>query len=749
MASQSPSLLHKTLAPKFASHVDWLRMLSELSLDINTSSDDLADSIDAFLGSVGKGAHVDALAVVTIDDENDLLTMPYAVGLSKRFLRYFNHTDRMRLGRGLIGTSISGGTPARIEHESEWEHIGPSRWITMFKEEGIGALLAAPMRLGDKPAGALVVFIKGEHVFTGNEQFFFAILANHISVLLENARNYRSIERGSKRLKSQVEKLINLQGSFQAINQYLNESTDQALSYLTDYLQKTFGGMGVALFVPNEKDPFLLQFRASNGLTEHFTKAAAQYNLKADDPGSLVAIAYQTKQAQLSPRVFTDDRVNNYIVRVLSDDRLTAEAAFPLVVEDRVFGVLAVYYDHLHEFEEEETSVLGAFSQFLGILFENHRIFASLNAEKQKNESIVYSLQDGLIAYDLEGTIIDANPRALKLLGVEKEKIVGSTSLSSESEDAGVRNVYAVSHLTIPDFEKHSFSVTHPQESSFEVTQVPLRQEGYEQSGSLRIIHDVTAEKRIEQIKTNFVATATHQLRTPLTGIRWGLSSLVGDPKSTLTSEQVDLVKQLEKTTKNVIGLINDLLNVSELEEGKVMYQFELQPIIPVIRAIIEASQVEIEQEGVGVSLEVQDETKLPPVMIDAQRLKMVLQNMIDNAVHYTAKGGAVKVGVAVKPGVLEISIADNGIGISKKDLSLLFNKFFRGENAVRKKTDGSGLGLYLAKGIVENHNGTLRVESELNKGTTFFIDLPTSADAMPKTQSGDNQTATKQVPIQ
>jgi len=721
------------VTPRGVEVIDTLKLLSDLSRDIALTSENVASSLETLLARASTSMHADALAVWTIDDDADTLSIRHTVGLSPRFVRYFNHTDRIRLGKGLIGVSAKDAATRTIEKQEDWNELGPARWIEMFHDEGIVAMETVAMKIGERPLGVLTAIHKKEHAYDMNERFFYEVLANQVAIALANYTNYQSIATNREVLKDQISKLTHMQDAFQEINRSLNQSVSHALNYLAKYAQENFKALGVAVFEPDESRTSL-KVTGSSGLPEHFEKALGSIALSIIEPtDSLVARAFLDKKPYLSERFFTDDRVGRKWMRLLSEDKITATAEFPLMVEDRIFGVFAVYYDHLHPYPEEETSVLGAFAQFFGILFENQKIFASLVSEKQKTQAIVYSLHDGLVVYDLEDKIIDINPRGSELMGLPRAEALGKSPGALETASPGLKNLQEVSRLSIPDFETRPVILNYPRDIALKVTQVPLHQENYHKTGSIRILHDVTDEHRSEQLKTNFVSTATHQLRTPLTGIRWGLSSLASGESGELNDRQSELVHKLTETTSNIISLVNDLLDVSQIEEGKRQYEFKKQHIEPLVRAIVQETLPQFEDKRLRVNLEVPPERDVPPVMVDETQMKLALQNLIDNAFKYTPAGGEVEIRVHPAANSLVISIKDNGIGIPKEDQRLLFNKFFRAENAVRIQTSGSGLGLFLAKKIVEDHNGKLSVDSAVGRGSTFFIQLPLTEDLMPK----------------
>lgn len=718
--------------------VDILRLLSTLSRDIALTSEDLNPSLDKLLTRTAEKMHADALAVWTVDSNKDSMSISYAVGLKERFIRYFNHTDRVRIGKGIIGLSAKDSITHTLEstalskEKDSWAALGPARWKTLFDEEQIKSLILTPMNIGDHSVGVLMAGHRKAHSYDANERFFFEALANQVAIALANYSNYVSMSENREQLKNQIGKLTHLQDSFQAINRYLHQSVEHALDFLAEYTEKTFRGKGVAIFEPDASGQKLI-LTGSSALPERFREAKRSEPLSLKMPlDSLAARAFVEKQPQFSERLFTDDRIGRKWIRLMSEDRITAEAVFPLSVEDRVFGVLAVYYDHLHPYTDEEKSVLGSFSQFFGILYENQKTFLSLAAEKQKTQAIVYSLRDGLLVYDLNDTIIDVNPRALEFLGATRDTLIGWNPLTEKKSGEGFDNITAVTQLTIPDFEIRPLTIITPEEREIEVMQVPLHEESYRKTGTLRILHDVTAERRSEFLKTNFVSTAAHQLRTPLTGIRWGISALNMEGER-ISDRQGKLLNQLQNTISYVISLVNDLLSVSELEQGRTQYDFQKQDVNLIIKRILDELAVEIRRKEIKMVFETLPDDSGIFATVDTTRMTLALQNIIDNAVRYTPVGGSVSIRTQKSTWSVMVSVSDSGIGISKEDQGLLFNKFFRASNAVRAVPDGSGLGLFLAKKIVEDHNGKIWVDSIVGKGTSFYIQLPTVEALTPK----------------
>ncbi len=233
--------------------------------------------------------------------------------------------------------------------------------------------------------------------------------------------------------------------------------------------------------------------------------------------------------------------------------------------------------------------------------------------------------------------------------------------------------------------------------------------------------------KKLDEIKSEFVSIAAHQLRTPLTGIKWALHVLVEEKdKGKIDARQRKMVKEAFGATAYMLDLINNLLNVARMEEGKVALSLNEQSLMPLIREAIERFRTLAQGRGVKLRLK-----KLPPaesiplMKIDEQRLRIVLDNLIDNALKYTPEGGVVTVDFKKEQKRVVVSIKDTGIGIPKDQAKRVFTKFYRSSNAQLVHTSGSGLGLYLSKRVVEQHGGEMWFDSREGKGTTFYFSLP------------------------
>ena len=234
--------------------------------------------------------------------------------------------------------------------------------------------------------------------------------------------------------------------------------------------------------------------------------------------------------------------------------------------------------------------------------------------------------------------------------------------------------------------------------------------------------------ERAQEMKTEFVSLAAHQLRTPLTAIKWSTRMVIDGDAGPVNEEQQELLKKASESTDRMIRLINDLLNVARIEEGRYLHKPTLAKIDDIVKGMVESYQDMAKQNGVFLELGIIKD-KIPQVIIDAEKIKLVVQSLVENALRYTKKGGKIIVRVLHDTKEVRISVKDTGIGIPKEENPRIFEKFFRAKNAKEMDSNGSGLGLYLASNIVKAHEGKMWFESKEGEGATFTFSLPIVKD--------------------
>ncbi|TSC80329.1 MAG: integral membrane sensor signal transduction histidine kinase [Parcubacteria group bacterium Gr01-1014_29] len=266
--------------------------------------------------------------------------------------------------------------------------------------------------------------------------------------------------------------------------------------------------------------------------------------------------------------------------------------------------------------------------------------------------------------------------------------------------------------------------------------------------GQLAHFFNVTVERfretqerglALSQIKSQFVTVAAHQLRTPLSAMKWILRLMLDGDMGELTDKQSEFLQQGYQTNERMIRLVNDFLDISRIEEGRFGFHFKKIRIIDIIQKAIKEWLPQAELIGVTLVFESTAPADLE-LIADEDRIYMVMENILDNAIRYNHKDGDVLVSAAITGDVLEVRITDTGIGVPLDEQEKLFSRFYRASNAIRQQTEGSGLGLFITKNIIGRHGGTIRFMTTENKGTTVFFTLPVKEDFIKK------QTASEQM---
>lgn len=235
--------------------------------------------------------------------------------------------------------------------------------------------------------------------------------------------------------------------------------------------------------------------------------------------------------------------------------------------------------------------------------------------------------------------------------------------------------------------------------------------------------HDKDME--VSRVKSDFISTAAHQLRTPLTGIRWALEAL---QKESLTADQQMLLKDAVDKSHDLVAVVGTLLDISSIESGKYKYDFKECNLQRLASEVTNDFMPLAKETNVQLTYTI-TEGKLPDVRADRDRVKWVLNNLIENAIRYTPAGGTVQVSAEAIPGRIQVKVRDTGIGITANDRNNIFERFYRAGNAITKENKGSGLGLYIARTIATDHGGDLNfVANTGGPGTTFTLSLPTIA---------------------
>ena len=341
--------------------------------------------------------------------------------------------------------------------------------------------------------------------------------------------------------------------------------------------------------------------------------------------------------------------------------------------------------------------------------------------EKNKIEAIIYNFTDGLLFFDNEGYLKIFNPQAEIFFEAKAKEVLEKKTFFLKN----IPNLKILLDFLETKQERIFRKELKINESLIlEVSLLPISGEEGKRIGILLILHDITREKRVEKMKTEFVSIAAHQLRTPLSAIKWTIKMLIDKDLGPLSEEQEEFIKRIYISNERMIDLINDLLNITRIEEGRYLYHKQSVDFYSFIQGVIDTLKEELKKKKIKINFQKTKE-KIPLIEIDVEKMQLVVHNLLDNAIRYTSSGGKIFLSLKFIDKKMEFSIQDTGMGIPKKQQNRIFTKFFRAANVAKIDTEGTGLGLFITKNIIEAHGGKIWFESEENKGTTFYFTLP------------------------
>lgn len=376
------------------------------------------------------------------------------------------------------------------------------------------------------------------------------------------------------------------------------------------------------------------------------------------------------------------------------------------------------------------------------------------SVETNELERIIYSIDDGIVIYNQDFRILFFNPAAEKLFKISADSVIGKSLQAQEAEKPELRILVQTLFPSLaPVMIPRSAAGIWPQvvDISFAEPTLELRvttsslgdAEG-EPTKFLKIIRDRTRETALLKTKNEFLTVASHQMKSPITRINWAVENLNSD--DSLSEPNKEIVKGAFDASKLLLKIVEDFLNIAKIEEGKFGYHFEPTDIIVFLNRILSQSLSQASRVGVRLYFD-RPQAPLPMAIIDSGKLSLAVVNLLENAIRYNVKNGEVIVKVEPVSGkggsetgtllppkpFLKVSVKDTGIGVEPDALGKLFTKFFRADNAVKFQTEGSGLGLYIAKNIIQAHGGEIHAESEPNRGTIIYFTLPTNPELVPQ----------------
>lgn len=396
---------------------------------------------------------------------------------------------------------------------------------------------------------------------------------------------------------------------------------------------------------------------------------------------------------------------------------------FPSVISKPVHalaeGIKAVteknYQKRIHVKQDDEFGeLINAFNLMAEKLDEyEHSSLDKLMFEKTRIETIINQMRDGIIGFDEGKHILFLNEVAQNLLGLQQSEVIGKYGA-----DIAIRNDLMRTLLQQNDSTRLKI-YADGKESYFSKEDVTIQRNGAV-IGEVIVLRNITPFHELDIAKTNFIATVSHELKTPISSIKMSGSLLKDERVGPLNHEQQELLHGIQDDADRLLKITGELLNMAQVETGNI--QLKLQSVIPanIVHEAVEAVQFQAQQKSIALQLQIQQD--LPSVQADEEKTSWVLINFLTNAIKYSYEGSQIDIAVATVNGHVRFSVTDHGQGIDDKYLSRIFNRYFKVPGTEKS---GTGLGLAISKEFIEAQGGHIRADSTIGKGSRFSFELP------------------------
>jgi PAS domain S-box-containing protein len=382
--------------------------------------------------------------------------------------------------------------------------------------------------------------------------------------------------------------------------------------------------------------------------------------------------------------------------------------------EGAPLGVLAVYAKEPRPWREEEVEAMLALAASTSAALANAELYQRVALEKERSFAILANIADGIVAVDREGKVVLWNAAAEKITGVSAHDALGRSPVD------------VLQRTLEPEGDRPVPIMRGREEVYLSVTEAVMRDPAGAVAGRIFAFRDISADRLVEQMKSDFVSTVSHELRTPLTSIYGFAETLLRRDVMFGEDERRTFMSYIASESQRLTGIVDALLNVARLDTG----DLQVNPAPTDVRDLVDQVVQGVREAGTNGHRFVLD---LPPepiaANVDPDKLRQVFSILLDNALKYSPAGATVTVGAERKHDTVEVSIADEGVGIPQADQEQIFRKFYRGTDAdSRVGAGGTGLGLFIARGLVTAMGGRIWVTSREGEGSTFAFELPLAA---------------------
>jgi PAS domain S-box-containing protein len=620
-----------------------------------------------------------------------------------------------------------------------------ARNVPLIDSGDMYVVLMLPLLARDDVLGLIELYSSApRRKFTSREIRLGQTLANQAAVTIANARLYRQARRRATELAALVETgmivstVLGVQGALKRISRELvhllnaagcrvsswDRDRDQVISWLDYYVPDapwTPGPLGTVYTLESRPDfALVLQERTFVSVTLSMTKQKREAPLCADTAQTMLIL----------PLIARDEVIGVVELGTHHTERVFSE--WEIGLAQTLVNMAATSIENARVYEEQRIAARNLERKVNARTAELNTALHTLRIESSKREAILEGVADGVLFADEKGQITVFNEAAQRLLGLPQqialgrsiEDFVGGLSLPGEAWKQIPRRWEEIRNRPdLATFVEQQYQVG---DRTFNVRLTPVVRDG-EFLGTVAVWRDVTKDVELNQAKSNFVSSVAHELRIPMTSIKGYTDLMLMESVGPLNEKQTQFLHTIQTNAERLTTLVNDLLDISRVETGRVRLKVTKVDLNRVVQEAISALQPRADQKSQTLINEISFD--LPPVRADADRVAQILINLLGNAIAYTPNKGTVRVSGRLLNGKVQLDVTDNGVGIAAEEQAKIWERFYRSEDPMVSGQVGTGLGLSIVRSLVELQGGKVWVESALGVGSTFSIILPVAPE--------------------
>ncbi|MBI3158099.1 MAG: GAF domain-containing protein [Chloroflexi bacterium] len=608
-----------------------------------------------------------------------------------------------------------------------------------------------PIKAGEQVVGLITLDnFNAQAAFSPEDEALVTSLAQQTGLTLENARLFEESRRLNEQLEQRVrERTEQLEREHHFMQALLRISTELSASLDLDHvLNRSLEALNEAMNAeqssiiivrPGEEN---LIYRAGIGISGSAPTGGRPSSYRVGE--GLASFVIQNRE----PLVIADLSSDERWISDRGDIAVHRSAmVVPLIVGADALGALMLYHRQPGHFTADQVDAVQAAANQFAVSINNGELFRlirdqaadlgtmlrSQQIEASRSTAMLEGVADGVLVTDSRDAITLFNQAGEDILHLKRADVVGRSldnflglfGAAAQSWMAAIRG-WSETPAGKAGGEQYSERLLLDDGRVVSVHLAPVYT-GTEFLGTVSIFRDITHQVEVDRLKSEFVATVSHELRTPLTPIKGYVEFMLMGGAGELNDQQRQFLDIISTNIDRLSVLVNDLLDVSRIEAGKVALSMQPLDMQEIAREVIEYVERKSHEENRPMTFRLESHPELPNAYGDAERIRQVLSNLVDNAYRYTPEEGRIDVNLKAVNGYLQVDVSDSGIGIFPDEQQRIFNRFYRGENPMVMATSGTGLGLSIVKELVEMHNGRIWVESRglPGEGSTFSFILP------------------------